>query len=130
MMASSSPYFGSALLIGAGLYQWTPLKSACLSHCQSPLLFIQRHGGFRAEKSAALGLGLRHGAYCIGCCWALMILLFVAGVMNLLWVAAIGALVLAEKLVPGRRFQRVVGVVLIVAGLALLARTAVVLTPG
>lgn len=121
MMAGASPLPGGALLIAAGLYQWTPLKNACLSQCQSPLAFIQRHGGFRGKSGAALTLGLRHGGYCIGCCWALIVLLFVAGVMNLLWIAAIGALVLAEKLIPGRLFQRITGVALVVAGSALLA---------
>ncbi len=121
MMATTSKLLGGALLIAAGLYQWTPLKDACLSQCQSPLSFIQRHGGFRPQRIAALGLGLRHGVYCIGCCWALMILLFVAGVMNLLWIAALGALVLAEKLIPGRLFQRITGILLILAGAAQLA---------
>ena len=120
MMASSSPLFGGLLLVVAGLYQWTPLKYACLSQCQSPLVFIQRHGGFRGERKAAFSLGLRHGIYCIGCCWALMILLFVAGVMNLLWIAALATLVLAEKLIPGRLLQRGAGVALIVAGVALM----------
>ena len=120
MVAGATPLFGAALLIAAGIYQWTPLKNACLSHCQSPLQFIQRHGGFRGQRGASVALGLRHGLYCIGCCWALMLLLFVGGVMNLLWIAAIGALVLAEKLIPGRLFQRVVGVALIAAGAALL----------
>lgn len=119
MSAKVAPSLGGALLIAAGLYQWTPLKDACLAHCQSPMRFIQRHG-FRGERAAAVRLGLRHGAYCIGCCWALMILLFAGGVMNLLWIAAIAALVLAEKLVPGRLIQRVGGVALIGAGVALL----------
>jgi predicted metal-binding membrane protein len=121
MMATTSPLLGGALLIAAGLYQWTPLKDACLSQCQSPLAFIQRHGGFRPQRGAALSLGLRHGGYCIGCCWALMALLFVAGVMNLLWIAALGALVLAEKLVPSRLFQRIMGIFLMLAGAAQLA---------
>jgi predicted metal-binding membrane protein len=120
MMAAASPKLGGTLLIAAGLYQWTPLKNACLSQCQSPFAFIQRHGGFRGNLGGALGVGLRHGGYCIGCCWALMVLLFVAGVMNLLWIAAIGAIVLAEKLIPGRLFQRGTGAALIVAGGALL----------
>ena len=118
MTASAGPVLGGALLIVAGLYQWTPLKNACLSQCQSPLAFIQRHGGFRGRSGAALGLGLRHGGYCIGCCWALMVLLFVAGVMNLLWIAAIAALVLAEKLIRGRLFQRLAGLALVLAGSA------------
>lgn len=120
MMASASPLLGGALLIAAGIYQWTPLKSACLSQCQSPLVFIQRQGGFRGDRTGSLALGLGHGAYCIGCCWALMLLLFAGGVMNLLWIAAIAALVLAEKLIPGRLFQRATGVALVVAGAALL----------
>jgi predicted metal-binding membrane protein len=120
MMASAPPVFGGVLLVAAGIYQWTPLKNACLTSCQSPLQFIQRHGGFRGQRRASVSLGLRHGLYCIGCCWALMLLLFVFGVMNLLWIAAIGALVLAEKLIPGRLFQRLTGIALIVAGAVLL----------
>jgi len=119
MTASVTPRVGGALLIAAGLYQWTPLKDACLAHCQSPFRFIQRYG-FRGERGATAGLGLRHGAYCIGCCWALMILLFVGGVMNLLWIAALAALVLAEKLVAARFIQRASGAALVAAGVALL----------
>ena len=115
-LAGAAPGFGGALLLAAGVYQWTPLKNACLTLCQSPLQFIHQHGGFRGQRGAAVALGLRHGLYCIGCCWALMLLLFVGGVMNLLWIAAIGALVLAEKLIPGRLVQRIAGVALIVAG--------------
>jgi predicted metal-binding membrane protein len=122
MMAAGSPLFGGLLLIAAGLYQWTPFKDNCLAQCQSPFLFIQRHGGFRADRAGALALGLRHGAYCIGCCWALMLLLFVGGVMNLLWIAAIAALVLAEKALPsGRMIARAVGLVSAGAGAALAA---------
>jgi predicted metal-binding membrane protein len=116
---SVSPRLGGALLIAAGIYQWTPLKDSCLKHCQSPMAFIQRYG-FRGERGAAVRLGLRHGAYCIGCCWALMILLFAGGVMNLLWVAAIAALVLAEKLIAARLIQRASGLALVAAGVALL----------
>ena len=82
MMVSASNILGGVVLIVAGLYQWTPLKEACLSHCQAPLTFILGHGGFRSDPTGALTLGLRHGLYCIGCCWALMALLFVGGVMN------------------------------------------------
>jgi predicted metal-binding membrane protein len=121
MMATTSPLLGGALLIAAGLYQWTPLKNACLSQCQSPLAFIQSHGGFRPQAGASISLGFRHGCYCIGCCWVLMALLFVAGVMNLLWIAGLGALVLAEKLIPGRLFQRITGIILMLAGVAQLA---------
>ena len=120
MMATASPAFGGALLIIAGIYQWTPLKDACLGQCQSPLLFIQNHGGFRGHWRSTLTLGLRHGAFCIGCCWGLMLLLFLGGVMNLLWIAALAALVLTEKLVArGHILSRVVGIVLVAAGLGL-----------
>jgi predicted metal-binding membrane protein len=122
MMESASAIFGSALLITAGLYQWTPLKDACLRQCQAPLLFIQRHGGFRRDAIGSLGLGIRHGAYCVGCCWALMALLFVGGVMNLLWIAALTIFVLLEKVIPaGRVIARVAGGVLVAGGGWLLA---------
>jgi predicted metal-binding membrane protein len=105
------------VLIVAGLYQWTPLKEACLSHCQAPLTFILRHGGFRSDRSGALTLGLRHGLYCIGCCWALMALLFVGGVMNLFWIAALAILVLLEKVIPsGRIIARFAGLTFMAGG--------------
>ncbi len=96
-----TPLVGGALLIAAGLYQLTPLKYACLARCQSPLGFILSE--WREGPRGAFVMGLRHGAFCVGCCWALMALLFVAGVMNLLWVAAIAAFVLVEKMVPRAR---------------------------
>jgi predicted metal-binding membrane protein len=125
MMESASNILGGIVLILAGLYQWTPLKGACLSYCRSPLAFIQDQGGFRREPSGALALGFRHGLYCIGCCWALMALLFVGGVMNLLWIAALAILVLVEKLAPrGWLVARLAGVVFVAAGLWLLTHTA------
>lgn len=121
-MASSSRLFGGIVLVAAGLYEWTPLKDACLAQCQSPLMFIQRHGGFRRDPAGAVMLGFRHGAYCVGCCWVLMALLFVGGVMNLLWIAAISVFVLVEKMLPvGRLFARTAGVVLVAAGAWLVA---------
>ena len=117
-LASASRIFSGAVLIVAGLYQWTPLKDACLSQCQTPIVFLQRHGGFRRDPAGAVGLGLRHGLYCIGCCWALMTLLFVGGIMNVLWIAAIAIFVLAEKVFfPGRLLSRIAGMLLIAAGL-------------
>src|SRR3984893_13516015 len=98
-MASASQVSGGIVLIAAGLYQWTPPKGICLAQCQSPLLFIQRQGGFHRDPSGSLLLGLRYGAYCVGCCWVLMALLFVGGVMNVLWIATISAFVLIEKIV-------------------------------
>jgi predicted metal-binding membrane protein len=124
MMASASTALGGAILVAVGLYQWTPLKGACLSQCQSPLIFIQRHGGFRREPWAALGLGAKHGLYCIGCCWALMALLFVGGVMNVLWIAGIAILVLVEKITPaGRWVARITGAALVGSGAWLLIVT-------
>jgi predicted metal-binding membrane protein len=108
---------GGIVLIAAGVYQCTPLKDVCLSACQSPLQFIMRHGGFRPDPLSAMNLGAEHGIYCIGCCWALMAILFVVGIMNLLWVAVIAAFILLEKLVvPGRLLSRAAGAALIVAG--------------
>jgi predicted metal-binding membrane protein len=125
MMESSSPLFGGLVLIAAGLYQWTPVKEACLSFCQTPLVFIQRHGGFRRDVQGALAMGLKHGAYCVGCCWVLMALLFVGGVMNLLWIAAIALLVLSEKLIPGgHAISRIAGVCLVAVGTWMLASSA------
>jgi len=121
MMESASNILGAIMLILAGLYQWTPLKEACLSYCRSPLVFIQSQGGFRREPAPALALGFRHGLYCIGCCWALMALLFVGGIMNLLWIATLAILVLVEKAVPfGRIAARAAGVPFIAAGVLLL----------
>ncbi len=116
-MASANQVFGGIVLIAAGVYQWTPLKDICLAQCQSPLLFIQREGGFRRDPSGSLLLGLRHGVYCIGCCWVLMALLFVGGVMNVLWIATISAFVLIEKIVPvGRLISRIAGAGFVAAG--------------
>jgi len=122
MIKTASTALGGVILIAAGVYQWTPLKDACLSQCQSPLLFIQRHGGIRREPQAALRLGMEHGLYCIGCCWALMALLFVGGVMNVLWIAGIAILVLVEKITPaGWWIARITGAAFVGAGAWLLA---------
>jgi predicted metal-binding membrane protein len=117
MMAGTSHILSAIVLITAGVYQWAPLKYACLAHCQSPVLFIHQHGGFKPASSDSLRLGLRHGAYCVGCCWALMALLFVGGIMNVLWIAAISAFVLIEKIVPaGRLLSRTAGICFAAAG--------------
>ena len=121
MTMAADHLLGAILLILAGLYQWTPLKGACLTQCQAPLVFIQCHGGFRREPAGSVRLGARHGLYCIGCCWALMALLFVGGVMNVLWIAAIAIFVLLEKVTPsGRVLSRVVGAAAIGAGVWML----------
>lgn len=94
----ASHVFGALLLLGAGVYQWTPLKNACLRHCRSPLSFLMTR--WKDGAAGAFRMGLEHGSYCVACCWLLMLLLFVAGVMNLLWMGAITALVLLEKITP------------------------------
>ncbi|HUF91550.1 MAG TPA: DUF2182 domain-containing protein [Candidatus Limnocylindria bacterium] len=116
-MTGTSPLAGGALLVAAGLFQLTPLKRICLSRCRSPLSFLMTE--WREGARGAFIMGVRHGVYCVGCCWVLMGLLFVAGVMNLLWVAAIAGFVLIEKVVPyGEHTSRVAGAVLIAAGVA------------
>jgi predicted metal-binding membrane protein len=116
-MASASNLLGGMVLIAAGVYQWTPLKDVCLVQCRTPFQFLMRHGGFRGDVPGCLLLGLRHGAYCVGCCWVLMALLFVGGVMNVLWIALLALLVLLEKLAPlGRWVARAAGVACVVAG--------------
>ena len=123
MMAVASNRVGGVVLIAAGVYQCTPLKDSCLKHCQSPFAFIQSHAGFKRGFAGSLGLGLRHGFYCIGCCWALMALLFAEGVMNITWIAAIAMFVLIEKVLPaGRMIARFAGASLVVGGLWLLAK--------
>ena len=116
-MASASPMLVGILLIAAGIYQWTPLKRACLAHCRAPFDFLTRHWGggpFRA--------GLQHGLFCLGCCWMLMALLFAFGLMNLLWIAALALLVLIEKVLPiGGRMTYITGLALIAWGGVLLA---------
>ncbi len=121
MMESASNILGGTVLIVAGLYQWSPLKEICLSYCRSPLVFIQQQGGFRREPSGALALGVRHGIYCVGCCWALMALLFIGGVMNLSWIAVLAILVLLEKIAPlGRVVARIAGAGFVVSGALML----------
>jgi predicted metal-binding membrane protein len=117
VMMTTSHVFGGAVLVAAGVYQLTSLKGICLSHCRAPLSFVQRHGGFRPDALGSLRLGLLHGSYCIGCCWALMALLFVGGVMNVLWIAGITVLVIVEKGVPGgRQIARLAGMAAVLFG--------------
>jgi predicted metal-binding membrane protein len=106
----------AAVLIATGIYQFTPLKSACLRRCRSPVDFLVTH--WQAGRLGALRIGLEHGAYCVGCCWALMAVLVVAGAMGLVWVVAIAAAIAAEKLLPGGPWLgRVGGIALLVAGI-------------
>ncbi len=120
MMVTTSPALGAGLLIVAGTYQLTPFKRACLDHCRSPAYFLSAH--WKQGIGGAFRMGMEHGAFCVGCCWALMGLLFVGGVMNLLWVAGIAFFVLLEKVMPqGRLASGVTGGALILAGVAMLA---------
>ena len=122
-MVINSNLIAGALLLVAGIWQYLPLKDTCLAQCQAPLAFLQRVGGFRRSPLAAFGQGAKHGSYCIGCCWALMLLLFVGGVMNLLWVAALSIFILLEKLVPkGKLITLGAGLVAIAAGIILLGK--------
>jgi predicted metal-binding membrane protein len=118
-MVTQSRTLGATLLIAAGLFQWTPLKNACLKHCRSPLNFLLND--WRDGRRGALIMGLRHGSYCIGCCWLLMVLLFVAGVMNLWWIGLLTLFVLAEKVAPPAwRLGQVAGAILIGWGVLML----------
>lgn len=120
MMGRTGPVLGGLLLLAAGIFQWTPLKAVCLTHCRSPLGFFMTH--WRDGARGAWLMGLQHGGYCLGCCWLLMVLLFVAGVMNLLWVAGIAVLILLEKVVPrGELVGRIAGVGLGIGGVVLLS---------
>jgi predicted metal-binding membrane protein len=115
MMVSTSAGFGATLLIAAGIYQLTPLKNACLRNCRTPAQFLSRY--WRTGNLGALRMGLRLGAYCVGCCRILMGLLFVGGVMNLLWIAAIAIFILLEKTLPfGDVSGRIAGVAMILVG--------------
>jgi predicted metal-binding membrane protein len=104
-----------AVLIGAGIYQWTPLKQTCLHRCRSPLDFVLTY--WRDGVRGAFDMGLRHGAYCLACCWMLMLLLFVGGLMNLVWIVGIAAFVIIEKVAPaGHWLSKTAGAALVVWG--------------
>lgn len=121
-MGLSSAMLTGTLLVAAGVYQFTPLKDACLRQCRSPLQFLMSN--WRPGPRGALRMGLGHGVYCVGCCWALMGLLFVGGVMNLWWVIGVALYVLLEKLVPaGPWLSRGAGLALAAAGAVLLLST-------
>ena len=119
MMNSRSAVLSGALLIAAGLYQLSPLKTACLRHCRGPAHFLAAH--WRPGVRGAWRMGLAHGAYCVGCCAVLMLLLFVGGVMNLVWIAGLTLFVAIEKLAPfGSAVARAASVVLLIAGAGLI----------
>ena len=115
MMWSTNSVLSGLLLVAAGIYQLSPLKSACLKHCRSPADFLSRR--WRKGRLGAARMGLEHGLYCVGCCWFLMALLFVGGIMNLVWIACLAIFVLAEKLAPyGYSVGRILGILMIATG--------------
>ena len=120
MLVETNVIFGGVLLLAAGVYQLTPIKHACLRQCRAPLAFLSTH--WRRGARGAIGMGLEHGAFCVGCCWFLMGLLFVGGVMNLYWIAGLALFVLLEKIVPaGHWLGYATGVALLVWGAGMLA---------
>lgn len=125
MMWSMNAWLSAAFLAAAGIYQLTPLKQACLTHCRRPAEFLAGH--WRPGRRGAFLMGCRHGAYCVACCWALMALLFVGGIMNLLWIAGLAVLVLIEKVVPrGETVARVAGAACLGAAGWIVASTAAI----
>jgi predicted metal-binding membrane protein len=120
-MSSQDRWLSATVLIAAGLYQLTPIKDVCLRHCRNPAQFLSRN--YRPGHIGALRMGLHHGTICIGCCWLLMALLFVGGVMNLAWIALLTLMVAAEKLFPhGRTISLIAGLVCLAWGAAILFR--------
>ncbi len=121
MLVGTNALFGGVLLIAAGAYQLTPIKRACLRHCRAPLAFLVTH--WRRGARGALRVGLAHGAYCVGCCWFLMGLLFFGGVMNLYWIVGLALFVLVEKgVATAHWFSAATGVALLLWGIAILVR--------
>jgi predicted metal-binding membrane protein len=115
-----TPRTGGVLLLIAGAWQFTPQKHACLTHCRSPIDFLVTH--WRAGARGAFGMGVEHGFWCVGCCWALMLVLFVVGVMNTVWVVVLAAWILLEKILPkGKWLSRAGGAFAVICGLWLLA---------
>lgn len=118
-MTSASVLFSGAIFVGAGVYQFTPLKHACLNQCQRPFPFF--FANWQTTAKGVFRLGVRQGLYCLGCCWAMMLVMFAVGVMNVVWMAGLGIVMTVEKIGSGRRFSHVVGVALIAAGIAMAA---------
>ena len=115
-MASASGLFSGAILIGAGVYQFSALKHACLTQCQHPFSFF--FANWKTTPRGVFGLGVRQGLYCLGCCWAMMLVMFAVGVMNVIWMAGLGIVMAIEKIGTGKRFTPIVGGALIAIGIA------------
>jgi len=118
-MASASGLFSGAIFIAAGVYQFSEFKHACLRQCQRPFPFLFTH--WETTPRGVFRLGLKQGLYCVGCCWAMMLVMFAVGVMNVIWMAALGVVMTIEKMLNGRRFSHAVGAVLLAAGIAFVA---------
>ena len=116
-MASASGLFSGTIFIGAGVYQFSALKHACLKRCQHPFPFF--FANWATTPQGVFSLGVKQGLYCLGCCWAMMLVMFAVGVMNVVWMAGIGIVMAVEKMLTGRRFTYAVGVVLVVVGAAI-----------
>jgi predicted metal-binding membrane protein len=127
-MATASPLFSGAVFVGAGAYQFSALKHACVTQCQHPFRFF--FANWTAEAFGIFRLGLRQGLYCLGCCWAMMLLMFAVGVMNVIWMAALGAIMAIEKINTTARFSRALGTVFIMVGLAFIATSVVAHWPA
>lgn len=125
-MALTNTVFGGLIFVAAGLFQFTPLKTACLNHCRSPVQFLtQRH---RSGALGALSMGLEHGMFCLGCCWFLMALLFVGGIMNLYWIVGIAAFIAVERLSPrGDLVSKIASIVVLIWGITVVAKVGFVL---
>jgi predicted metal-binding membrane protein len=115
-MASASGLFSGAILISAGVYQFSALKHACLTQCQHPFPFF--FANWKTTPRGVFHLGLKQGLYCLGCCWAMMLVMFAVGVMNVIWMAALGMVMALEKIGTGKRFTYIVGAALIASGVA------------
>jgi predicted metal-binding membrane protein len=127
-MRSASPLFSGATFIAAGAYQFSALKHACVTQCQHPFRFF--FANWTADPAGVFRLGLRQGGYCIGCCWAMMLLMFAVGVMNVVWMAALGAIMTVEKLNMTTRFSRALGIGFIAVGAVFIASSVIAHWPA
>jgi predicted metal-binding membrane protein len=122
-MATASPLFSGAVFIGAGLYQFSALKHACVTQCQHPFRFF--FSNWTADPRGVFRLGFRQGLYCLGCCWAMMLSMFAVGVMNVIWMAALGAIMAIEKVSTTTRFSRALGAAFVLIGIAFIATSVI-----
>jgi predicted metal-binding membrane protein len=122
-MATASPLFSGAVFIGAGLYQFSALKHACVTQCQHPFRFF--FANWTADPRGVFALGFRQGLYCLGCCWAMMLSMFAVGVMNVIWMAALGAIMATEKVSSTTRFSRALGAAFVLIGIAFIATSVI-----